>query len=184
MVKKVQEKMISVRLHGRGGQGVKKAAQILARAAYLAGYYTQDFALYGAERRGAPVTSFVRLSKKPIGTRGYVWNPDFIIVLDDTLELSCHLEGRKKTTRELINTEKDLKLTVKYCRVDATGVAVKILGKNIPNIALLGAFVKIFEPITLEHLAKAVEIELGRKHPEAVKNNLQAAKICYEKVIC
>jgi pyruvate ferredoxin oxidoreductase gamma subunit len=67
--------MISVRIHGRGGQGVKKAAQILARAAYLAGYYTQDFALYGAERRGAPVTSFVRLDKDPIKTRGYVWNP-------------------------------------------------------------------------------------------------------------
>ena len=184
MAKKIQEEMISVRLHGRGGQGVKKAAQILARAAYLAGYYTQDFALYGAERRGAPVTSFVRLGKKPINTRGYVWNPDFIIVLDDTLELSCHMQGRKKTTKELINTEKDMKIKVDYCRVDATGVAVQVLGKNIPNIALLGAFVKIFEPITLEHLAKAVEIELGKKHPEVVKKNMQAAKICYEKVVC
>ena len=64
--------MISIRLHGRGGQGVKKAAQILARAAYLAGYATQDFALYGAERRGAPVTSFVRMDKEKINTRGYV----------------------------------------------------------------------------------------------------------------
>lgn len=176
--------MISVRLHGRGGQGVKKAAQILARAAYLAGYYTQDFALYGAERRGAPVTSFVRLDKKPIGTRGYVWNPDFIVVLDDTLELSCHLKGRKKSTKELINTARDLKLDVDYCRVDATGVAVQAVGKNIPNIALLGAFVKIFEPITMEHLAEAVEVELGKKHPEAVKKNLQAARMCYDKVVC
>jgi pyruvate ferredoxin oxidoreductase gamma subunit len=176
--------MISVRIHGRGGQGVKKAAQILARAAYLAGYYTQDFALYGAERRGAPVTSFVRLDKDPIKTRGYVWNPDFIIVLDDTLELSCHLQGRKKTTKELINTDKDMDIKVKYCKVDATGIAVQVFGQNIPNIALLGAFVKIFEPITFEHLAKAVEIELGKKHPEAVKKNLQAAKICYDKVIC
>ncbi|MBD3304588.1 pyruvate ferredoxin oxidoreductase [Candidatus Woesearchaeota archaeon] len=184
MAKKIQEKMISIRLHGRGGQGVKKAAQILARAAYLAGYFTQDFALYGAERRGAPVTSFVRLDKKPIGTRGYVWNPDFIIVLDDTLELSCHLKGRKKTTKELINTARDLKLDVEYCKVDATGVAVQVIGRNIPNIALLGAFVKIFKEIDMDHLAKAVEIELGKKHPEAVKKNLQAAEICYDKVVC
>ena len=58
--------MIEIRLHGRGGQGVKKASQILGRAGFLAGYYVQDFALYGAERKGAPLTSFVRLSKKPI----------------------------------------------------------------------------------------------------------------------
>lgn len=176
--------MISIRIHGRGGQGVKKAAQILARAAYLAGYKTQDFAVYGAERKGAPVTSFVRIDRKKINTRGYVWNPDFIIVLDDTLELSCHLEGRKKTTKELINTSKNLKLPVKYCHVDATGIAVKLLGKNVPNIALLGAFVKIFEPITIEHLEKAVEIELGKKHPEALAKNIKAAKECYERVEC
>lgn len=176
--------MISIRIHGRGGQGVKKAAQILARAAYLAGYTTQDFALYGAERRGAPVTSFVRMDKEKINTRGYVWNPDYIIVLDDTLELSCHMQGRKKTTKELINTDKELKLGVKYCKVDATDVVVQILGRNVPNIALLGAFVKIFKEIDFDHLAKAVEIELGAKHPEAVKKNLQAAKICYDKVVC
>jgi len=176
--------MISIRLHGRGGQGVKKAAQILARAAYLAGYATQDFALYGAERRGAPVTSFVRMDKEKINTRGYVWNPDYIIVLDDTLELSCHLQGRKKNTKELINTAKDLKLGVEYCKVDATGVAVSILGQNIPNIALLGAFVKLLDEIEFKHLKKAVEIELGKKHPEAVKKNIEAAKICYEKVVC
>ncbi|MBD3361982.1 pyruvate ferredoxin oxidoreductase [Candidatus Woesearchaeota archaeon] len=176
--------MISVRIHGRGGQGVKKAAQILARAAYLAGYQTQDFALYGAERKGAPVTSFVRIDKKGINTRGYVWEPDFIIVLDDTLELSCHLKGRKKTTKELINTDQKLPIKVPYCHVDATGIAVKELGKNIPNIALLGGFVKIFKPITLENLEKAVEIELGKKHPEATKKNIRAAKQCYDKVVC
>jgi len=176
--------MISIRIHGRGGQGVKKAAQILARAAYLAGYTTQDFALYGAERRGAPVTSFVRMDKNKINTRGYVWNPDYIIVLDDTLELACHLQGRKKTTKELINTAKDLKLGVEYCKADATGVAMEILGRNVPNIALLGAFVKIFKEIDFKHLKKAVGIELGLKHPEAVKKNLEAAKICYDKVVC
>jgi pyruvate ferredoxin oxidoreductase gamma subunit len=176
--------MISIRIHGRGGQGVKKAAQILARAAYLAGYVTQDFALYGAERRGAPVTSFVRMDKNKINTRGYVWNPDYILVLDDTLELSCHLQGRKKATKELINTTKDLKLGVDYCKADATGVAMEILGRNVPNIALLGGFVKIFPEMDFKHLKKAVEIELGLKHPEAVKKNIEAAKICYDQVVC
>jgi len=176
--------MISIRIHGRGGQGVKKASQILGRAAHLAGYHTQDFALYGAERRGAPVTSFVRIDKEEILTRGYVWEPDYIIVLDDTLELSCHLTGRKKTTKELINTNKKLELGVEYCSVDATGITMKELGKNIPNVAILGAFVKIFDMITMDNLAKAVEIELGTKHMEAVQKNMRAAKQCYEKVKC
>jgi len=176
--------MISIRIHGRGGQGVKKASQILGRAAHLAGYHTQDFALYGAERRGAPVTSFVRIDKEEILTRGYVWEPDYIIVLDDTLELSCHLTGRKKTTKELINTNKKLDLGVEYCAVDATTIAMKEIGKNIPNVAILGAFVKIFDMITIDHLTKAVEIELGAKHSEAVQKNIRAAKQCYEQVKC
>lgn len=177
--------MISIRIHGRGGQGVKKASQILARAAHLGGYHTQDFALYGAERRGAPVTSFVRIDTEEILTRGYVWEPDYIIVLDDTLELSCHLTGRKKTTKELINTTNTkLDFGVKYCSVDATGIAIKELGKNIPNVAVLGAFVKVFDTITMNNLAKAVEIELGSKHSEAVQKNIRAAKQCYDKVKC
>jgi len=176
--------MISIRIHGRGGQGVKKASQILGRAAHLAGYHTQDFALYGAERRGAPVTSFVRIDKEEILTRGYVWEPDYIIVLDDTLELSCHLTGRKKTTKELINTSKKLDLGVEYCAVDATAIAIQEMGKNIPNIAVLGAFVKIFDMITMDHLAKAVEIELGIKHMDVVQKNIRAAKKCYEQVKC
>ncbi|MBW2978758.1 2-oxoacid:acceptor oxidoreductase family protein [Candidatus Woesearchaeota archaeon] len=176
--------MISIRIHGRGGQGVKKSAQILARASHIAGYKTQDFAVYGAERKGAPVTSFVRIDKKKINTRGYVWNPDFIIVLDDSLELSCHLTGRKKTTKEIINTTKKLKIKVPYCKVDATSIAVKELGKNIPNVATLGAFIKIFKIIKLSHLEKAVEIEIGKKHPELVQKNIRAAKECYKKVVC
>lgn len=176
--------MISIRIHGRGGQGVKKASQILARAAHLGGYHTQDFALYGAERRGAPVTSFVRIDKEEILTRGYVWEPDYIIVLDDTLELSCHLTGRKKTTKELINTNKKMDIGVEYCFVDATGIAVKEIGRNIPNVAILGAFVKVSGTITMGNLAKAVEIELGTKHRESVQKNIRAAKQCYEKVKC
>lgn len=182
MAKKIQE-MISIRIVGRGGQGVKKSAQILARAAYLAGYYTQDFAIYGAERRGAPVTSFVRIDKKPIGTRGYVWEPDYILIMDDTLELKCHLTGAKKTTKVLINTARDLKPGIPFCHVDATGFALKETKQPIPNIALLGAFMQIFEPIDLKHLEKAVEIELGH-HKEAVESSLRAAKKCFETVLC
>jgi len=175
--------MISIRIVGRGGQGVKKSAQILARAAYLAGYQTQDFAIYGAERKGAPVTSFCRIDKEPIRTRGYVWEPDYILILDDTLELRCHLTGAKKETKILINTTRDLKLGMPHCHVDATGFALKETGRPTPNIALLGAFMQIFKHIEFKHLAKAVEIEL-EKHKDAVEKNLRAAKKCYETVLC
>ena len=175
--------MISIRLIGRGGQGVKKSAQILARAAHLSGLFTQDFAVYGAERRGAPVTSFCRIGKTPIRTRGYVWEPDYVIILDDSLFLPCHLTGIKKTTKILVNTTKELKIGVPYCSVDATGAALKTTGMPIPNIALLGAFLQVFKEIDFKHLKQAVEIELGH-HKNVVEPNIAAAKLCYEAAIC
>jgi 2-oxoacid:acceptor oxidoreductase gamma subunit (pyruvate/2-ketoisovalerate family) len=77
--------MIEVRFHGRGGQGAKIASRILAQSGFLAGLHAQDFALFGAERRGAPVVSCTRLSEQPIDRRGYVDEPDLVLVMDDAL---------------------------------------------------------------------------------------------------
>ncbi|MBW3003703.1 2-oxoacid:acceptor oxidoreductase family protein [Candidatus Woesearchaeota archaeon] len=174
--------MIEIRLHGRGGQGVKKAAQILGRAGFLAGYYVQDFALYGAERKGAPLTSFVRLSKIPIRTRGHIFHPDYIIILDDTVDLRCDLTGSKPTTKVLINTAKGFKEYKNMHKVDATEIALRLIGKPVANVVLLGAFAKITKLFTLKQIDKAVRIELG-KYPAAVLDkNVRGANEAYKKV--
>ena len=82
---------------------------ILGRAGYLAKFKTQDFAMYGAERKGAPVTSFVRVDKKAINTRGHIFHPDFILILDESLDLACNLTGSKPTTKTIINSKKKYK---------------------------------------------------------------------------
>lgn len=164
-------------MHGRGGQGIKKSAMLIARAAFLKGYVTQDFALYGAERRGAPVVSFVRMDKKKIGTRGYVHEPDYIIVLDESVHEKIVLDGKKKSTKVIVNG-------TGFHNVNASEIAMKHLGKNVPNIALLGAFCKVSGLFSLKDLEKAVSIELGGKGKTVVKANMLAAKECYKKVRC
>lgn len=173
--------MIEIRLHGRGGQGVKKSSMILGRAGFLAGYYVQDFALYGAERQGAPLTSFVRISKEPIRTRGHILNPDYIIILDDTVDLSCDLTGSKPTTRVLINTNKEFK-DYKMYKVDATSIVLKHTGKPIANVALLGAFAKISKLFTLKQVEEAVKIEIGKYSKDIIDKNVKAAKEAFESV--
>lgn len=173
--------MIEIRIHGRGGQGVKKTAMLIARAAFLKDYKTQDFALYGAERRGAPVTSFVRIDKNRINTRGYIFEPDYIIILDESIEHEMILKGLKKTTKILINTKNHVK---GECNVDATGITMNLTGKNIPNIALLGGFAKISGLFGLKELESAVEIELEGKDKEIIRKNIEAAKKCYDEVRC
>ena len=173
--------MIEIRIHGRGGQGVKKASQILGRAGYLAGFQTQDFAMYGAERSGAPVTSFVRLDKKKISTRGYIFEPDYILVIDDTLNSKETLLGKKSATKIVTNSIQAGKSKNVY-NIDATHIAIEETGTNKgANIAILGEFIKLFKLINLKHLKKAIEVELG-KHPEALKNNISIAERAYNRI--
>ena len=85
---------------------MKTTAQILSRAAFLSGYETQDFAIYGAERRGAPVASFCRIDRTRILTRGYIFNPDAVIVLDPTLDRDTVLGGVRKEAIVVVNSER------------------------------------------------------------------------------
>jgi 2-oxoacid:acceptor oxidoreductase gamma subunit (pyruvate/2-ketoisovalerate family) len=179
--------MYKIRLHGRGGQGIKLAAHILARAAFLSGYQVQSFAVYGAERRGAPLTSFVRMDKKEILERGYIFDPDFVVCIDDTLDLEKVIKGLKKDGKVLINTNKYpgrfSSIKQKVYTIDATKVALDTIGLPIPNTAILGTFVKIFGKIPLETLEKAVKKELEDEGKgELVKKNHRAVKVCYNKL--
>ena len=91
--------MIEVRFHGRGGQGAKIASRILGRSGLLAGLYAQDFALFGAERRGAPVVSFTRVSETPIDQRGYIEEPDLVVVMDGSLLKEARATGVSRRPR-------------------------------------------------------------------------------------
>jgi pyruvate ferredoxin oxidoreductase gamma subunit len=175
--------MFEVRFHGRGGQGIKKSAHLLAQIAFDSGYQTQDFAVYGAERRGAPVTSFTRFDKKPILERGYIFEPDLVIVLDESLNFKVMTKGLKSKGVIVINTKKKPKYFKKtykikqkiYC-IDATEIALKTIGKPLMNTAMMGAAVKLVK-LPFKALEKAVNEVFGKKGKEIVNKNIESAKI-------
>lgn len=181
--------MFEVRCHGRGGFGVKTTAHVLGRVAFLSGFQTQDFALYGAERRGAPLTSFTRYDKSTILERGYVTEPDAVIIIDELLDFTMMLKGLKPEGFVLINSahpaeffKKKYNIKQKVYTIDATGIAIKHIGKPLPNMAILGAFLK-FVDLPFKNLEAAVETQLNdAKHPEAIKENINAAKECFKMV--
>jgi len=179
--------MQEIRLHGRGGQGVRFAARILARALFLSGYQTQDFAIYGAERRGAPVTSFVRFDVKPILERGYIFEPDTAVLLDETLNFSSVSVGLKGII--LINSHRKPEYFSKkynfhkkiYC-IDATQIALQIIGKPIANAAILGALAKIMN-IGMKKLEEAARMEFDEEGlKEIAQKNIEASTRCYEAI--
>lgn len=179
--------MYEIRIHGRGGQGVRMTAHILGRAGFLSGLKTQDFAIYGAERRGAPVASFCRLDRKEIDRRGYVFGPDAVIVLDPSLDMGMCTRGLKEKGILLVNSKKGRVLPEGGFRIrfiDATNIALKAIGKPIPNAAILGGFAKVSGILSLDCLKKAIGIELGEAgHPEDIAGNIKACEICYDKVV-
>jgi pyruvate ferredoxin oxidoreductase gamma subunit len=174
--------LYEIRIHGRGGEGVRMAAHILGRAGFLSGLKTQDFAIYGSERRGAPVSSFCRLSSENILTRGYIFNPDCVIVLDHTLDNEACLKGIKGNGKVIVNSEKPLPKFPKAVFVDATKVALDTIGRPIPNVAVLGAFLKVTGILSLEKLKEAVREEMKGSHPEAIEGNIKACELCYNMV--
>jgi pyruvate ferredoxin oxidoreductase gamma subunit len=175
--------MYKIRIHGRGGQGAKKAAKIIGLAAFRSGKQVQDFALYGAERRGAPVMSFVRIDDEPILERGYVDDPDVVIVLDRTLlDIVKVADGLNENGLLIVNSgcapKVETAARVKY--IDATQIALETIGKPIFNTAMLGAMTKLTDVITLDALNEAREEELSDYPEKIITANKAAVKKCYE----
>lgn len=164
--------MIQIKIIGRGGQGGKKMSSIIAQAAFLEGKEVQSFALYGAERRGAPVTSFVRIDDKPIEIRGYIDNPNLTIVLDDSL-----INLTKGLT--LCNSNKKDMYNVMV--IDATQIALDIIGKPIFNTTMLGAFAML-GMVSLESIINAIKMEFKKMPEHIVAKNVEACKRAYEMV--
>lgn len=167
--------MIEYRIHGRGGQGSVAAAYLLASAAFEAGHTCQAFPSFGAERRGAPVTAFVRIDNQPIHLRSQVRTPDFLIVQDDTLLLDKGItDGLKPGGAMIVNSKRsDEEVAEAFsCRtrcIPATDLALEYIGRPIPNTALLAAFLTLTGHLPVEALAAALK---GRFKGAVLERNL------------
>ncbi|WP_297464868.1 pyruvate/ketoisovalerate ferredoxin oxidoreductase subunit gamma [Thermococcus sp.] len=174
--------MIEIRFHGRGGQGAVTAANILASAAFKQGKYVQAFPFFGVERRGAPVTAFTRIDDKPIRIKTQIYEPDIVVVLDpsllDTVDVTA---GLKDDGTVIVNTEKSKeevleklkKKPKKLALVDATTIALEILGLPITNTAILGAVAKATGIVELRYIQEAIKETfsgaLGEKNARAAE---------------
>lgn len=177
--------MIEVRLHGRGGQGVVTAAELLAVAAFEDGKVAQAFPSFGSERMGAPVESFVKISDNTIRSRSQITNPDYIIVQDQTLiGVVDVLRGLKDSGLAIINTERkpselNLQTKAKIITVPANKIATEVIGRPIPNTTLMGAFAAATGLIKLESIERCIK---ERFHGEIGEKNAKAAETAYDYV--
>lgn len=150
--------MIEIRIHGRGGQGNVVAANMLAIAAFEVGRHGQAFPNFGAERRGAPVTAFVRVADQPIRRRNQVLNPAFLIVQDRALlSIPGTLDGLLPGGGILVNTrtpveELGLPEGSNVITLPATQIAQRYIGRPLPNTALLAAFLTLTDLFPIEAL--------------------------------
>ncbi len=179
--------MHQIRIHGRGGQGVVTAAELVAIAAFKDGKYAQAFPSFGVERTGAPIESYARISDKPIRTREQIYVPDVLIVQDASITKDVDVsKGCTKDTLVIVNSMKDInKLNINLPkenihRVDATKIALDIIGRNIVNTVILGAFAKATELITLGGLKKAAKQKFEEKGKSLVEKNIKAIEQAYK----
>ena len=178
--------MIEIRIHGRGGQGVVTAAELIAIAAFKDGKQAQAFPSFGVERTGAPVESFARIDDKPIIVREQIYRPNILIIQDATLlDIMDVTKGCSGKTIVIINTAKtkdELKINLpknNIHTINATKIALAVIGKNIVNTVILGSFAKATGIITLASLKKAIE-EKFAGHDELIAKNIKAVGQAYQ----
>ncbi|MBN1323169.1 MAG: pyruvate ferredoxin oxidoreductase subunit gamma [Methanotrichaceae archaeon] len=177
--------MKEIRFHGRGGQGAVTAAEMIAVAAFEDGRFSQAFPAFGVERRGAPVMAFARIADEPIRMRSQIYQPDYVVVQDVTLlEVVDVASGLSPSGMIIINADRsgeDLPLdtAAKVVTIDATKIAIEILGRPIVNTTMLGAFCGATGEVGLEGINKAI---IERFPGELGKKNLAAVKAAYERV--
>jgi pyruvate ferredoxin oxidoreductase gamma subunit len=183
--------MFQVRIHGRGGQGVVSGAELLSLAAVLEGRHAQAFPSFGSERMGAPVMAFCRIDEQAIRLREPVMEPDALIIQDPTLLHQVDLfTGLSAEGYILINSSRtfdELGLgefvrefhRLHLCTVPATDLALKHVGRPVPNVALLGGFAAVSRAIGLDSVIEAVR---DRFSDRVARANIAAATEAYEFV--
>jgi pyruvate ferredoxin oxidoreductase gamma subunit len=184
--------LITLTLFGRGGQAIKSAARIVSTAAFLSGYYVQDQPLYGAERRGAPISAFIRISNDPILARGYISHPIFVVVADDTLlqEVTSPLREVTRDTIVFVNsTLNEEEICSKYeihnrvITFDITQLAVDIVGKPIVGIAIAAIASKLID-LNFEDVKQSLALELKEIgiYDEELAKNIQLARAAFDSI--
>jgi pyruvate ferredoxin oxidoreductase gamma subunit len=184
-------KILEIRWHGRGGQGVKTAAMLLAEAAFEGGKFVQGFSDYGPERSGAPIQGFTRLSDGPIYLHNFITEPDVVVVLDPTLLATVPVtEGLKRGGKVLINTSHDpgelaAKLGVdekQVFTVDAKKISLEVMGRDMPNAPMIGALVKVVGLVELPWVNHTFKKKFGAKSSKIVADNVAAVKRAYDEI--
>ena len=186
--------LVEIRWHGRGGQGAKTASLLLADAAFNTGKYIQGFPEYGPERMGAPITAYNRISDNPIRVHSNIYEPDYVVVVDDTLLESVDVTaGLKETGAIIINTTKDKEYldTVlkgyngKVYTIDARKVSMETLGRYFPNTPMLAAIVKVSkimeEKDFLNDMKGSFKHKFAKK-PEVIEGNMKALELALQEV--
>ena len=186
--------LIEIRWHGRGGQGAKTASLLLADAAFNTGKYIQGFPEYGPERMGAPITAYNRISDTPITIHSNIYEPDYVVVVDDTLLESVNVTaGLKKEGAIVINTTKSpdevrglLKgYEGKVCTIDAKTISIDTLGKYFPNTPMLAAIVKVANIMDEETFLREMQASFKHKFaskPEVIDGNMKALEMALKEV--
>lgn len=182
--------MLEIRIHGRGGQGVVTAAELLSVAAFQEGRHAQAFPSFGSERTGAPVVSFCRIDDRPIRAREPIATPDALIIVDPTLVHQVDLfAGAKPDGFLLINSSRDLealhlselrgRLASGHVRtVPATDLARQHVGRPLPNAALLGAFAALTGWLSLDSVTGAIRDRFPGEVGQANAAAAEAAFAC------
>ena len=186
------DKGIEIRWHGRGGQGAKTAALLLADVCFKTGAYVQGFPEYGPERMGAPITAFNQISPDEIRVHSNIYYPDLVVVVDETLLRSVDVTaGLKDDGAIIINTEKDpsaIRPMLKDFKgrvytLDARDISVKALGKYFPNTPMLSAVVAVTGimewPVFIKEMRASYEHKFAKK-PEVIDGNMKALELTYE----
>lgn len=182
-----------IRFHGRGGQGAKVASRALGSAAFYEGCYAQDFPLYGAERRGAPIAAFTRISDELILERGIISEPDIIIIMDETLlndPMAMPLSGAKDGGVVFVNTRLNpdkakmrYKISANVITLDLTKIGIDMLGAPVLS-ALAGSVAARILGLSVESLKKAVQKEISEILTDMalIEKNIEAALYCFNAI--
>ncbi|MGN1007728.1 MAG: 2-oxoacid:acceptor oxidoreductase family protein [Butyricicoccus sp.] len=179
-------KPVEIRWHGRGGQGAKTACLLLADAAFSSGKYVQGFPEYGPERMGAPITAYNRISDERCTVHSNIYNPDYVVVVDETLLESVDVTaGLASEGAIIINTEKtpdEVRPLLngyagKVCTIDARRISEETLGKNFPNTPMLAAAVKVSGVVEPDRFVNDMKASFQHKFatkPQVIEGNMNA----------
>jgi 2-oxoacid:acceptor oxidoreductase gamma subunit (pyruvate/2-ketoisovalerate family) len=175
-----------IRLHGRGGQGIVLAAEIIVHAAMIDGLYGSALPSFGVERRGSPVASFVRLDDRPIREKSQIYSPNCIVVSDSTLLGAVDVfAGIQEGTTVVLNTTKAAETSnlpfqiIRLGILDATRIALEVLGIPVTNTAILGAFAKATGWVQVSSILEGIRRVMP---PELVERNVEAARRAAQEV--